>query len=39
MVRDPNHGDFGVLGIKTEKDVIFINGDDGKVNGQLRWCN
>jgi RHS repeat-associated protein len=38
MVRDPARGDFGTLGIKMEKDVIFINGDDGKVNGQLRWC-
>jgi hypothetical protein len=38
MVRDPARGDFGTLGIKMEKDVIFINGDDGKVGGQYRWC-
>jgi len=38
MVRDPARGDFGTLSIKMEKDVIFINGDDGKVNGQYRWC-
>jgi len=38
MVRDPARGDFGTLGIKMERDVIFINGDDGKVGGQYRWC-
>jgi hypothetical protein len=38
MVRVLGRGDFGTLGIKMEKDVIFINGDDGKVNGQYRWC-
>jgi hypothetical protein len=27
MVRDPARGDFGTLGIKMEKDVIFINGE------------
>jgi hypothetical protein len=38
MVRDPARGDFGTLGIKMESDVIFINGDDGKLNGQYLWC-
>jgi RHS repeat-associated protein len=38
MVRDPVRGDFGTLGIKMEKDVIFIKCDDGKVEGQYRWC-
>lgn len=37
-VRDMNGNDYGTLGIKMEKDVLFINADDGKVAGVYRWC-
>jgi len=31
MIREQNGLDYGVLGIRMEADVIFINGNDGKV--------
>ena len=29
---------FGTLGVRIETNVVFINGNDGKVNGQFPKC-
>ena len=41
MVYDPNNPSgpyFGTLGITLRQHTVFINGSDGKINGQLHYC-
>ena len=39
QVREQNGRNYGTLGIKMEPSVVWINGNDGKLNGQLPSCN
>ena len=36
--RPPGNQTFGTLGIRIERGVVFINGNDGKINGQMPRC-
>jgi hypothetical protein len=39
MVREQDGRDYGTLGIVMEGDTIWINGNDGKINGKHKRCD